>query len=146
MARMGAVGGGGSDAQITAVGELFEALGLAFQIMDDILDLTGQQEELGKPLGMDVLESKANLPLMLAMQDRHPCSGRIREIYSKEDKTAQEAAEVLALVRETDALAISRSHAEKFRDAALAALDTIPPSVYRTSLVTLAGNILDRSS
>jgi octaprenyl-diphosphate synthase len=101
---------------------------------------------LGKPPGMDIQESKANLPLMIAMEDRYPCSARVREVFRKEGKTAAEVEEVIALVKGTDALEVARSHAEKFRDAALAALKSLPPSVYRNSLVALAETVLDRSS
>jgi octaprenyl-diphosphate synthase len=145
-ARVGAYIGGGSGDQNDALGQYGLNIGMAFQVVDDILDLTGGQEVLGKPPGMDIQESKANLPLMIAMEDRYPCSARVREVFRKEGKTAAEVEEVIALVKGTDALEVARSHAEKFRDAALAALKSLPPSVYRNSLVALAETVLDRSS
>lgn len=66
LARMGAVAGHGSDAQIAAVGELFEAIGLAFQIMDDVLNLRGFKGDL-KQRGEDVANGVVTLPVALAM-------------------------------------------------------------------------------
>ena len=72
---MGAYIGGGSTSDIEALGRYGLNIGYAFQIVDDMLDLTGERNTLGKPLGMDILDSKANLPLMIAMQGRYPRLG-----------------------------------------------------------------------
>lgn len=66
LARMGAVAGGGDDAQIAAVGEYFEAVGLAFQIMDDVLNLRGFKGNL-KRRGEDIANGTVTLPVALAM-------------------------------------------------------------------------------
>lgn len=66
LARMGAVVGGGSDEQIAAVGEFFEAVGLAFQIMDDVLNLRGFKGNL-KQRGEDISNGTVTLPVALAM-------------------------------------------------------------------------------
>ncbi|MBI0582743.1 MAG: polyprenyl synthetase family protein [Methanomassiliicoccus sp.] len=146
IAQVGAYVGGGSAEDIAALGRYALNIGYAFQIVDDILDLTGQEGRMGKPLGMDILESKANLSLMIAMQGHYPGSERIREIFQKGEKTAAEIDEVLELVRATDALDVARDHAKRLRDLALASLEGIPPSIYRDSLVALADSVLERSS
>ena len=66
LARMGALAGGGSDAQIAAVGEFFEAVGLAFQIMDDVLNLRGFAGNL-KQRGEDISNGTVTLPIAMAM-------------------------------------------------------------------------------
>lgn len=144
-ARVGAYIAEGSADQIEALGRFGLNIGYAFQIVDDILDLTGESNTLGKPLGMDILDSKANLPLMIAMQGHYPGSDRISEVFQKDKKTSDEINEVLGLVRGTDALARSREHAVRLRDAALDALSIIPPSIYRDSLIALAGTVLERT-
>ena len=63
---MGAVAGGGSDEQIEAVGEFFEALGLAFQIIDDVLNLRGFKGDL-KQRGEDIANGTVTLPVAIAM-------------------------------------------------------------------------------
>lgn len=66
LARMGAVAGGGTDQQIAAVGEFFEAVGLAFQIMDDVLNLKGFKGNL-KQRGEDISNGVVTLPIAMAM-------------------------------------------------------------------------------
>lgn len=66
LARMGAVVGGGSDEQIAAVGEFFESVGLAFQIMDDVLNLRGFKGDL-KQRGEDISNGVVTLPIAVAM-------------------------------------------------------------------------------
>ena len=63
LARIGAVLGGGSAAQVDALGDFFEALGLAFQIMDDVLNLRGFENDL-KEKGEDVRQGKVTLPIV----------------------------------------------------------------------------------
>ncbi len=144
-ARVGAYIGGASVDQIEALGRFGLNIGYAFQIVDDILDMTGERNALGKPQGMDILDSKANLPLMIAMQGRYPGSDRIAEVFKKGRKTADEVNEALELVRATDAIARSKEHAVKLRNEAIDALEDIPPSAYRDALVTLAGTVLERT-
>lgn len=66
LARMGAVAGGGTDAQVDALGEFFEALGLAFQILDDVLNLRGFKGDL-KSRGEDIVNGTITLPIAKAM-------------------------------------------------------------------------------
>lgn len=145
-ARVGGYVAGGSLDQIEALGRYGLNIGYAFQVVDDILDVTGSKESLGKPLGMDILDSRVSLPLMIAMQDDFPDSARLREIFAKQRKTRSEVEEALALVRSTDAVRTSWSHAEMFRDNALAALKDITSSAYKESLAALAATVLNRRS
>jgi geranylgeranyl pyrophosphate synthase len=71
LARMGAVAGGGSDEQVKAVGEFFEAVGLAFQIMDDVLNLRGFKNNL-KQRGEDIANGVVTLPVAAAMSKLPP--------------------------------------------------------------------------
>src|SRR5207237_4996744 len=66
LARMGAIVGGGSEAQIEAVGLFFEAVGLAFQLIDDVLNLRGFKNDL-KSAGEDITNGTITLPVAKAM-------------------------------------------------------------------------------
>jgi geranylgeranyl pyrophosphate synthase len=145
-ARVGAYIGGASPWQIEALGVYGLNIGHAFQIIDDILDITGREADLGKRRGMDIIDSKPNLPLMIAMQGHYPGGNRVREIFKKKTKTAEEVEEALSLVQATDAVELSRKHATDFRDAAMSALEKMPPSAYRDALTTLADTVLYRKS
>jgi heptaprenyl diphosphate synthase len=76
-------------------------LGLAFQIADDVLDYTGTEDEVGKPIGHDIAEGFATLPLMLAMEEPS-IAGRLAPLLrSGHELGAAQAAQVVALVRES---------------------------------------------
>lgn len=143
-AMVGAYVGNGTVDQIDALGRYGLNIGYAFQIIDDILDIEGEQPSLGKPLGMDILDSKANLPLMIAMHKDDGGSDRIKEIFSAPKKTWEEVDEALSLIRSSGAVDQAREHAEGFRDKALSNLDAIPPSRYRDGLIQLAASVLER--
>ena len=143
-AQVGAYIGGGSPDQIAGMGTYGLNIGLAFQIVDDILDIIGDESDLGKKRGMDVLDGKANLPLMIAMQGHYPNSARLREIYGKKEKTMEEVEEALRLVQATDAVDVARKHAEDLRIKALASLDVLPESEFKDALKALADTVLSR--
>ena len=87
LARMGAVVGGGSDAQIEAVGNFFEQLGLAFQIVDDVLNLRGFKGDL-KSRGEDVTNGVVTLPVAKAMS-RLPRAERIKLAATLKSKPSE---------------------------------------------------------
>ncbi len=81
---IGALIGGGSDAQVKAVDEFAKNLGVAFQIQDDILDIIGNEQELGKPIGSD-LEEEKNTYVRLAGLEK---SKELAYVYSENAKSA----------------------------------------------------------
>jgi geranylgeranyl pyrophosphate synthase len=109
-------------------------LGLAFQIADDVLDYTGTEGEVGKPLGHDLVEGFATLPMMLA-------SIRIDE---NKRLTESEARDVVSAVRSSDgprrALEIARQHAQEAR----ARLDAFDNADARSSLAALTDYVVTR--
>ena len=143
---MGAYIGGGDHQEIEALGSFGLNIGYAFQIIDDILDVTGREADLGKRRGMDILDGKPNLPLMIAMQGHYPGGVRVQEIFKKPKKTPEEVEEVLSLIQATDALDQSRKYAKDFQAKALASLEDVPDSTYRGALTTLAHTVVERKS
>lgn len=98
LARMGAVAGGGSDEQIAAVGEFFEAVGLAFQIMDDVLNLRGFKGNL-KQRGEDIANGVVTLPVATAMsrlpQDKREWLWATLQSQPKDEGTIAAAVELI---------------------------------------------------
>lgn len=118
-------------------------LGTAFQIADDVLDYTSDSDELGKNVGDDLAEGKTTLPLIYAMRDgtdaqRHTVSEAIRE------GGLDALDEVLAAIRQTDALERSMQRASESAAAAIAALAPLPRSRWRDALETIARYSVER--
>jgi geranylgeranyl pyrophosphate synthase len=118
-------------------------LGMAFQIVDDILDIDGNESQLGKSKGVDFIDGKPTLPLMFAMKD--PKFGdRLAEMFVKREKTKLEVEESLQLVQKTDAIVRSYKVAEEFKSKALQNLKELPNSIYKESLTQLAETVVNR--
>jgi len=112
-------------------------LGTAFQIMDDVLDYSGEAAEIGKNLGDDLAEGKMTLPLIRAMAVGTPQeAATIRHAVAGGGLT--DFAPVLAALHRTGALAYARSRAQAESDAARRAITLLPPSAAGSSLLQLA--------
>jgi len=122
LARMGALLGGGTDAQIEALSAYFEALGVAFQIMDDVLNLDGFEPGL-KDTGEDLREGKLTFPVARALgslsrDGRETLAG----ILVRPERAEADVAAAIRLVRESGALETSRRDAAAMVEAAWTAL------------------------
>ena len=128
---------------INAIGDYSLSIGMAFQIIDDTLDVIGDVNNTGKRVGLDLLEGKPTLPTIVAMKD--PTYGkRIEEIFTKDEPTVEEVAEALELIKKTDAIDFCKKKAEELIDEALSYLGPVPESIYKESLVLLAEYIIGR--
>jgi octaprenyl-diphosphate synthase len=135
--RLGAiVGGVGSDAE-SGLAAYGMHLGTAFQLIDDVLDYSGEEVETGKHLGDDLAEGKPTLPLIHVMKHGTPDqSACVRNAI--EHGGRDQFSEVLSAVRESGALDAARAHAERESLAAIAALDHLPASIHKDALVQLS--------
>jgi len=143
-ARTGATLGGGTSEQVNALGFYGLNLGIAFQIIDDILDITGDESILGKPRGMDFLEGKPTLPLILALNNG--CNGlRLKELFVKNEKDAEEIDEVLDYLSHSNILEEARMHAQTYASRAIDSLEIIPESEYKEALIKLTEKVVNRN-
>jgi len=135
---------GAEAGQTEALRQYGNALGIAFQLMDDVLDYSGDAETMGKNVGDDLAEGKPTLPLIYTMREGTPEQARqVQQAIQKggiDDITAIQAA-----VRECGALDYTSQLARTHIDEALKLLQALPPSVYRNSLEQLAEFAIDRS-
>ncbi|SFC76493.1 octaprenyl-diphosphate synthase [Kushneria avicenniae] len=139
----GAMVAGGSDAQIEALKLYGRYLGLAFQLVDDLLDYQGDASEMGKNVGDDLAEGKPTLPLIRAMAVGSPAQANVVRRAINEGGLSY-LDEVLAIVRDTGALEYTRDRAHEMVDRALEQLALLPPSPYRESLELLVRQAVDR--
>ena len=142
-ARVGAILAGAPADIEAACAEYGQALGTAFQVIDDVLDYTGNAEVLGKNLGDDLREGKTTLPLIAAMQ-RGSDSERVLIKRAIESGDADLLEEVVRIVRDTGALDIARDAARSEAVRAIAAVERLPKSPYSACMVDLASDLLRR--
>ncbi len=142
-ARLAAILAQASPALEAACAEYGQALGTAFQVIDDVLDYDGDVAEMGKNLGDDLREGKVTLPLIVAMQRGSSSQRALIEQAVQEGDSAQ-MGQILAIVQQTGALDQTRSRAAQEAQRAIDALSLLPPSPYRDALHSLAAQLLDR--
>ncbi len=143
-ARVGAQLAQASPEHETACADFGQALGTAFQVIDDVLDYTGDAAVMGKNLGDDLREGKATLPLIAAMQ-RGTAEQRQVIASAIEGGEISKLAEIVAIVKSTGALLVARSAAAHEATRAVEAARRLPPSVYSASLIQLANGLLERN-
>lgn len=142
-AQLGAVLAGSAPHVEAACATYGQALGTAFQIIDDVLDYTGDTAEMGKNLGDDLREGKCTLPLIAAMQRATPEQAAIvREAI--EQGSTEQLATVIAIVQATGALDVARAAAHAEAERAIDALKQLPDNLHTANLLQLAAQLLDR--
>ena len=141
--KSGAAVANADGAMLEALGNFSHYIGLAFQIVDDTLDVTGDPHNTGKAVGTDLIEGKPTLPVIYAMQD--PDKGpRLIELFEKADVTTDDVAEALELIRSTDSVDRCLSKAREYVDEAVGYMDSVTDSIYKDALLDLASYIVRR--
>jgi octaprenyl-diphosphate synthase len=135
--RLAAVLDDRDEATERALGEYGYRLGVAFQLVDDVLDYRGDEAQTGKHVGDDLNEGKPTLPLIIAIK-RADATGAELVREAIEGQTAARIDEVLKVVEQTDALSYTSALAGHEADAAKQALTVLPDSVYSRALSALA--------
>ena len=120
-----------------------QALGTAFQVIDDVLDYDGDVQEMGKNLGDDLREGKATMPLIIAMQRAAPAERTLIEqaILTGGIDNMQK---IIGIVQKTGALTATRAAAAAEAQRALDALQNLPQNTYADALRQLASQLLYR--
>mgnify|MGYP005838807439 CR=1 FL=1 len=126
--------------------EFGEALGIAFQIRDDILDYTGKSSIIGKPLGGDIKEKKITLPLIHSLKqvDKNE-SDRIIKLIKSERKKGR-IKEVIEFVKKNKGIEFAEAEAQKYAEKAKNSIQKLPDSEYKNSLNSLVDFVVNRKN
>lgn len=147
LARIGAIVGGGTDAQVDALGAYFEAIGIAFQVIDDVLNLRGFKGK-GKERGEDLREGKVTYPVAVAMAADRLSLEQRRSMWQVIQSKPQDQAvveELIELIESCGALDESVRHASVMVEEAWKLVDVaIPDSYYKLNLRAFAFFVLER--
>jgi octaprenyl-diphosphate synthase len=142
--RLGAILGNAAAGAEEAIATYGIHLGTAFQLIDDVLDYSGDHLVIGKNVGDDLAEGKATLPLIYALKRGTPAQAALIR-RAIEQGGGEELSAVLDAIRDTGALDYAREQARTESIAAIEALALLPNSKYRDYLIQLADFAVTRS-
>lgn len=147
-AEMGAILSNASDEQIEALRQFGGSIGMAFQIVDDVLDLRQTSDEIGKPAGLDLRQGTVTLPTMLYFQNGADERGKelVRRVVQGDGATDDDFQTATLVIRESGALEHAIEIAERYVTEAKVLLQAIPACPARDMLAVVADQSLRRTS
>jgi len=141
-AETGAVLGGASESVVGTLKSYGRNLGMAFQIIDDILDYEATTSEVGKPVGNDLAHGILTLPALLFIE-RYPENNPVIKLFQKKDPIENQK-RALEMIHSSSIIAESYSIAAEFSQTAIEDLEGLPNSSYKRALVELANYGMER--
>ncbi len=142
--EIGALLGGASQAQQQMMRDYGMNLGIAFQLIDDVLDFTSSEDVLGKPAGADLVEGKVSLPLILLLQSQPEMRLQIQTIINDGGYERVPRQSLLDALNETGALGLAQQRAVAYAEAARSSLNGLGPSPYASALAAISSYITVR--
>jgi octaprenyl-diphosphate synthase len=144
-AKLGAVMGGADTAVEERLGEYAWNLGMAFQLIDDLLDFTSREKTLGKPVGNDLREGKITLPMVYTLEQASLEERRQIELILREQNyDAVPFSQVRAMLSKYGAIGRVQERAQQFTDKARQIIAEFPDSPYQSALASIADLITAR--
>jgi octaprenyl-diphosphate synthase len=140
-AMLGAHYAGATRAVADKLERFGEAIGIAFQIQDDILDLVGDQREVGKSLGSDVAKTKLTLPLIHFLRT----APQDHRVLLRQLLKAGDAEQVRHLIAPSGSIDFARGEAKRYVREAIACLDELPETEAKRALIEAASFVVARS-
>jgi len=143
--QIGAIFGSAGPAQEAAMKSYGRNLGIAFQLIDDTLDYTGNSKELGKPVGNDIQEGKATLPLICAFRNGKPADRKnLKRIFSADEIRAEDFFQVAEIVSRSGGIDYTLRMAMHYVQEAKRSLDAFPAHPTKQVLLDIADYVLCR--
>ncbi|MCX6657215.1 MAG: polyprenyl synthetase family protein, partial [Euryarchaeota archaeon] len=145
-AMVGGYLAGGSSEEIASLGKYGLDLGIAFQIVDDILDFTGDEKKTGKMVGNDLKEGNLTLPSLLAIKISDDAKEAILAVISLEDPPVESVRECAKMVVKSGAIEKARGMGEYYGMEALGHLGCLSDTSYSKALRDVVSKVLERDS
>ena len=142
--EIGALLGGADSSRQVMMRDYGMNLGIAFQLIDDLLDFTSDVAVLGKPAGADLLEGKVSLPLILLLQRKPAIRNNIQTIIADASYDSVSRQSIVSALERTGALELTLQRAREYAEAACAALDGLNDSMYTDALRGIPAYCVDR--
>jgi octaprenyl-diphosphate synthase len=132
---------------VSTLADIGRNLGMAFQLVDDLLDLTSTQATLGKPVGNDLKEGKVTLPVTFVMKNGNAGdAAKVRKVLQERAFQSVQSREILLTVESCDGIQQTRYLAEGYARKAQLLLEMFPPSPYRDAIAHIPEFILNRTA
>ncbi len=141
--EIGAYYAGASEEETAALARFGEKLGIAFQIVDDVLDVLGDEKTTGKSLGTDLIKQKPTLPLIRLLGQSSP-EQRAEMVKVLSDTTEHHREALWPWLKDSDAIEYAKQKATQFIEEASAELANWPNAPSKESLVGIARFVIDR--
>ena len=139
----GAVLGGATQTEARALRDYGYNLGMAFQIVDDVLDFAGNEGDLGKPIGSDLRQGIITLPTIYFLE-AHPGDETVTRVLSSRDEGDDEVRAAVEMIKESGAIESSIAEAKRFAARSRDALFILPHNDYRQAMLDLADFVVER--
>jgi geranylgeranyl pyrophosphate synthase len=136
--------GGAAEWATVALRDYGERLGMAFQIVDDVLDFVGNEDRLGKPVGSDLRAGLVTAPTLWFLE-RHGDHRLINDILDDGHRDDGSIRDAVRVIRESGAVEAALEEARRFVAHSQTALELLPPSEYRDALWELSAFVVDRN-
>lgn len=144
-AETGAILSGAPEEQIQALRDYGDYLGIAFQIVDDVLDFVGDEATMGKPVGSDLRQGMITLPTIRLLEE-DPDHPAIRRIFDQGDQSDEAVRAAVSAVLQSTGVAFALEEARRFARLAVHCLGALPPLPERQALEALADYVVERVS
>jgi octaprenyl-diphosphate synthase len=143
--KLGSVLAGANDATEHHMGEYGKALGMAFQVVDDVLDLTATEEVLGKPVASDLREGKATLPVIHALENGSTAErDAIQAVLTERNFNGVTQPQILNILQRHGSVEFAMNTAFQYAEAARTALNGLPDSEYKRALMWVPDFVVAR--
>ncbi len=144
-AEVGALAGGASKAQITALGRFAWDAGLAFQIVDDVLGITADEAKLGKPVGSDIREGKKTLIMIHALGNANEEQMSVlKRAVGVENASKEDINAVVKTLEEIGSIKYAKDEAERYAASAFESIEVIPDGPSKQDLIDLVNYFVQR--